>query len=163
MGKLHPDATMLNLLGEYDCKCDAKGRIMFPAGLRKQLQEVVHDGFVINRDMFSKCLVLYPMKQWSEVSAQVGKLNRFVAKNVQFIRRFNNGATKVELDSTGRLLVPPALAAFADVNKEVKLSALGDRIELWSKSAYDDMINEDVDMAALSEDVMGGVNPPEDE
>jgi len=154
---------MLNLLGEYDCKCDAKGRIMFPAGLRKQLQEVVHDGFVINRDMFSKCLVLYPMKQWSEVSTQVGKLNRFVAKNVQFIRRFNNGATKVELDSAGRLLLPPALAAFADVNKEVKLSALGDRIELWSKSAYDNMINEDVDMAALSEEVMGGVNPDGDE
>lgn len=153
---------MLNLLGEYQCKCDAKGRIMFPAGLRKQLKEVVHEGFVINRDMFSKCLVLYPMQQWSEVSAQVGRLNRFVAKNVQFIRRFNNGATRAELDSAGRLLLPPALTSFAGVTKEVRLLALGDRVEIWSQEAYDEMVNEDVDMAALSEDVMGGINPDGD-
>jgi MraZ protein len=150
---------MLNMLGEYDCKCDAKGRIMFPAGLRKQLQEVVHDGFVVNRDMFGKSLVLYPAKQWTEVSAEIGKLNRFVAKNVQFIRKFNNGATKVELDSAGRLLLPPALASYAGIDKDVKVTGSGDRIEIWSKAAYEAMINEDVDMAALSEEVMGGIKP----
>lgn len=153
---------MLNLLGEYDCKCDAKGRIMFPVGLRKQLQEVVHEGFVINRDLFGKCLVLYPMKQWGEVSSKLGKLNRFVAKNVTFIRRFNNGATKVELDSAGRLLLPPALAAYAEIDKDVKVMGNYDRVEIWSRAAYDAMMSEEVDMAALSEDVMGDQTPDDE-
>ncbi len=146
---------MLNLLGEYDCKSDAKGRMMLPAGLKKQLQDVVHEGFVVNRDMFDKCLILYPMKQWSEVSSEIGKLNRFVAKNVKFIRKFNNGATLLELDSAGRLLLPAALCAYAGIEREIKVAGNGDRIEIWSKSAYEAMLNEDVDMASLSEEVMG--------
>lgn len=146
---------MLNLLGEYDCKMDAKGRIMFPSGLKKQLQEVVHAGFVINRDMFDKCLILYPAHQWQEVSAEIRKLNRFVAKNVRFIRKFNNGATPVELDSAGRVLVPASLIAYAEIEKDVKITGNGDRIEIWSKANYDAMLDEDVDMARLSEEVMG--------
>lgn len=154
---------MLNLLGEYDCKIDAKGRIMFPAGLKKQLQEVVHEGFIVNRDMFDKCLILYPAKQWQDVSSEIGKLNRFVAKNVRFIRKFNNGATPVELDSTGRMLVPAALSAYAEIDKNVKIAGNGDRIEIWSKANYEAMLDEDVDMAKLSEEVMGGDAAQNDE
>lgn len=154
---------MLNLLGEYDCKIDAKGRIMFPAGLKRQLQEVVHEGFIINRDMFDKCLILYPAKQWQDVSSEIGKLNRFVAKNVRFIRKFNNGATPVELDSTGRMLVPAALSAYAEIDKNVKIAGNGDRIEIWSKANYEAMLDEDVDMAKLSEEVMGGDAAQNDE
>ena len=146
---------MLNLLGEYDCKMDAKGRLMFPAPLKRQLENVLHEGFVINRDLFDNCLVLYPAQQWAEVSGQLGKLNRFIKKNVRFIRRFNNGATPVTLDATGRLLVPGALADYADLTKEVKLMGNGDRIEIWSKARYQEMLNEDIDMGTLSEEVMG--------
>lgn len=146
---------MLNLLGEYDCKLDTKGRMMLPAGLKKQLQEVVHEGFVINRDMFDRCLILYPMQEWREVSSKIGKLNRFVAKNVRFIRKFNNGATNVELDAAGRMLIPSSLSDYADLKKEIKVAGNGDRIEIWSKANYEAMLNEDVDMARLSEEVMG--------
>ncbi len=132
--------------------------MMLPAGLKKQLQDVVHEGFVINRDMFDKCLILYPMKQWKEVSSEIGRLNRFVAKNVKFIRKFNNGATPVELDSAGRLLLPASLCSYAGIEKEIKVAGNGDRIEIWSKSNYEAMIDEDVDMAALSEEVMGDLN-----
>ena len=154
---------MLNLLGEYDCKLDAKGRLMFPAGLKKQLQDVVHEGFVINRDMFDACLILYPSRQWQEVSSEIGKLNRFVAKNVKFIRKFNNGATRVELDSAGRMLIPASLSTYASIDKEVKVAGNGDRIEIWSKANYEAMLNEDVDMAKLSEEVMGGESVQNDE
>lgn len=154
---------MLNLLGEYDCKIDAKGRLMFPAGLKKQLQDVVREGFVINRDMFDTCLILYPNQQWQEVSSEIGKLNRFVAKNVQFIRKFNNGATRVELDSAGRMLIPASLSDYASIEKDVKVAGNGDRIEIWSKANYEAMLNEDVDMAKLSEEVMGGDSVQNDE
>lgn len=147
---------MLNLLGEYDCKLDSKGRLMLPSGLKKQLQDVVREGFVINRDLFEKCLIVYPMQEWKRVSAQVGTLNRFVRKNVLFIRRFNNGATQVDLDSNGRILIPTALNNYAEMSREVKVVGNGDRIELWSKKNYEAMLSEDIDMASLSEEVMGG-------
>jgi len=146
---------MLNLLGEYDCKLDAKGRLMFPAPLKRQLEDVLHEGFVINRDLFEKCLVLYPKQEWDAVTNQLGGLNRFIKKNVSFIRRFNNGATPVGLDGTGRLLIPSALAGYASFKKEVKLMGNGDRIEIWSKLKYEQMLSENIDMGALSEEVMG--------
>lgn len=147
---------MLNLLGEYDCKLDAKGRLMMPSGLKKQLQDVVREGFVVNRDLFEKCLVLYPMSEWKRVSEEIGSLNRFVRKNVLFIRRFNNGATQVDLDSNGRILVPAALSDYAEMAKELKVVGNGDRIELWSKNNYEAMLSEEIDMSSLSEEVMGG-------
>lgn len=128
---------------------------MFPAPLKRQLENVLHEGFVVNRNLFEKCLVLYPAQQWAEVSGQLGQLNRFIEKNERFIRRFNNGATPVSLDGTGRLLVPSALAEYADLKKEVKLMGNGDRVEIWSKARYEEMLNEDIDMGALSEEVMG--------
>jgi MraZ protein len=148
---------MLNLLGEYDCKLDAKGRMMLPKGLKKQLDDCLHEGFVVNRDIFSKALVVYPWKVWQELSATVNKLNKFKRKNVLFIRKFNSGATRIELDGQGRLLLPSALLDFAEVEKEVKLNALTDRIELWSKKNYEQMLEDDIDMATLSEEVMGDV------
>ena len=154
---------MLNLLGEYDCKLDDKGRMMFPAGLKKQLQDVLHEGFVVNRDMFETCLVLYPVRQWAEVQGEIAKLNRFVAKNVRFIRKFHNGATPVELDAAGRLLIPSVLAGFAGLSKDVKVTGSGDRIEIWDKFQYEAMLNSEEDMASLAEEVMGGVKPEDDD
>jgi MraZ protein len=155
--------TVINLLGEYDCKLDAKGRLMLPSGLKKQLSELAHEGFVVNRDIFEKCLVVYPMQEWNKVSGQVNKLNRFIKKNALFIRRFNNGATPVELDSSGRMLVPKALMDALELAKDVKVIGNGERVEIWSKSAYDEMLNEDVDFATLSEDVMGDFNMGDNE
>jgi MraZ protein len=153
---------MLNLLGEYDCKLDAKGRMMLPKALAKQMEDVLHEGFVLNRDIFSKALVIYPWGVWQELSAEVNKLNKFVQKNVLFLRKFNSGATLIELDGQGRLLLPAALTAFAELGKDVKLNAINDRIELWSKANYEAMLSEDIDMGALSEEVMGGVDPVKD-
>jgi MraZ protein len=60
---------MLKLLGEYSCKLDNKGRLLFPAKLRKPLEEVLHQGLVINRDIYTHCLVLYPQPTWEKMSA----------------------------------------------------------------------------------------------
>ena len=154
---------MLNLLGEYDCKLDAKGRLAMPSGLKKQLEEAMLKGFVVNRDIFEKCLVLYPAEEWNKVTSQLGRLNRFVRKNALFIRRFNNGATPLSLDNSGRVLIPKSLMDYASLTKEVKVCGNGERIEIWSKEAYDVMLNEDIDFASLSEEVMGDDNPQLDE
>jgi len=155
---------MINLLGEYDCKADNKGRLMLPSGLKKQLEGMLHKGFVLNRDIHEKCLVLYPQAEWNKVSGQLSKLNRFIRKNALFIRKFNNGATPIDLDSTGRLLIPKPLATYAEISRDLKVCGNGERIEIWSKEAYESMLSsDDIDFSALAEDVMGDMERENDE
>ena len=76
---------MINVIGTYECKVDAKGRVMFPSPLKKQLQNIIGDGFVIKRSVFNQCLEIHPLSEWNNVVAQVNRLNRFVKKNNDFI------------------------------------------------------------------------------
>lgn len=155
---------MLNLLGEYDCKLDSKGRFLLPSKLKKQIIKIIDKGFIINRDIFEKCLVIYPMQEWEKIIKQLNKLNRFVQKNELFRRKFNNGATAIEIDGNGRLLIPKHLIDYAGLKREIKLFGNGDRIEVWSKEKYEEMLNYPLDMGALAEEVMGNIktdNPDE--
>ena len=148
---------MLNLLGEYDVTLDAKGRLLLPAALKKMLGKEVQKGFVINRDVFSPCLVLYPQSEWESMHQKLRRLNRFVQKNMEFIRRFTGGATPLDLDGSGRFLLPYALVNDPKLGKDIKLLGLGDRIEIWDKERYATMRREGVNMTALAEDVMGSL------
>ena len=76
---------MNSLIGTYECKADAKGRILLPAPLKKQLATVTPDGFVLKRAVFQPCLELYPMAEWESMMQNVNKLNRFRKKNNDFI------------------------------------------------------------------------------
>jgi MraZ protein len=147
---------MLNLLGEYPSTLDSKSRALLPAGLKKQLGGAESKGFVLNRDVFSECLVLYPMEEWNRTSAQVASLNRFDPDNVEFIRRFLNGATPVELDSSGRLLIPRQLMAYAKLGKDIVFTGMGDRIEIWSEELHKRALSGNVDFKALAAKVMAG-------
>lgn len=150
---------MTNFIGEYECKLDDKGRLMLPSGLKKQCASSFDGRFVVNRGL-ENCLVLYQKQDWDIVSGKIAKLNQFVLKNRQFIRRFNNGATALELDAVGRLLVPKKLLEYAGISKELILFGYADKIEIWSKEAYEKMMNEEQDFAKLAEEVMG--NPEEE-
>lgn len=154
---------MINIIGTYECKADAKGRLMLSAALKKQLAPVLQDGFVIKRAVFQPCLELYPMSEWNEMMAKVSKLNRFVKKNNDFIRRFTAGVKMVELDASGRLLIPNDLQKFAGITKEVTLSSAVNIIEIWDKERYENAIDEAaVDFGELAEQVMGNVMDDED-
>jgi len=149
---------MTNFIGEFECKLDAKGRLMLPSGLRKQLDPAAQERFVMNRG-FEKCLVLYPKNDWEYISAEVNKLNQYVKKNREFIRYFYRGATEFGLDATGRMLFPKRMLEYASVKKEVVLFAYGNRIEIWDKETYSGLLTDEPDeFAKLAEEVMGGSN-----
>ena len=74
------------IIGTYECKVDAKGRVMLPSPLKKQLATSLQDGFVLKRSVFQPCLELYPMKEWNVMMQKVNGLNRFVKKNNDFIK-----------------------------------------------------------------------------
>ncbi|MCH8554554.1 MAG: division/cell wall cluster transcriptional repressor MraZ [Schleiferiaceae bacterium] len=148
---------MLNLIGVYECKADAKGRVLLPAAFKKQLLPAIEEGFILKRSVFQKCLELYPMTTWNETMSKVNKLNRFVKKNNDFIRMFTAGVKLVEMDGNGRLLIPKDLQGFAGISNEIVLSASVNMIEVWDKAAYEAIINDPgTDFSALAEDVMGG-------
>lgn len=149
---------MINLIGTYECKVDAKGRLMLPAGLKKQIQPILNEGFIIKRSVFQKCLELYPMSEWNQEIAGVNKLNRFVKKNTDFIRMFMAGVRTLEIDSTGRILIPKDLIKISEVEKDVVLASSVNRIEIWNKDLYEAVLNDpSVDFGALAEDVMGNI------
>lgn len=155
---------MVNLIGTYECKADIKGRLMMPSSVKKQLASVLQEGFVLKRAVFQPCLELYPMSEWNILMQKVNKLNRFVKKNNDFIRRFTAGVKVVELDASGRLLIPKDLHSFAGISKEVVLSSAVNIIEVWDKKRYEKAIDEaSVDFAELAEDVMGDDNIMGDE
>ncbi len=155
---------MVNLIGTYECKADIKGRLMMPSPVKKQLAAVLQDGFVLKRAVFQPCLELYPISEWNILMQKVNKLNRFVKKNNDFIRRFTAGVKVIELDASGRLLIPKDLHSFAGISKEVVLSSAVNIIEVWDKKRYEKAIDEAaVDFAELAEDVMGGDNIMDDE
>jgi MraZ protein len=146
------------IIGTYECKLDAKGRLLLPAPLKKQLAASLQDGFVLKRSVFQPCLELYPMLEWTILMNKVNKLNRFVKKNNDFIRRFTAGVKVIEIDNLGRLLIPKDLVVFASVSKDIVLSSAVNIIEIWDKDLYEKSIDDaTVDFADLAEDVMGNV------
>jgi MraZ protein len=155
---------VVNLIGTYECKADVKGRLMLPSPVKKQLSSILQDGFVLKRSVFQPCLELYPMTEWNTLMTKVNKLNRFVKKNNDFIRRFTAGVKVIELDNSGRLLIPKDLHQFAGIKKEVVLSSSVNIIEIWDKEKYENAIDEaTLDFADLAEDVMGNLNDDEDD
>jgi MraZ protein len=147
---------MLTINGVHECKADAKGRVALPAPLRKQLNEIISDGFVLKRSVFQPCLELYPMQAWNQVMTKVNRLNRFVKKNNDFIRRFSAGVKIIELDSSGRILIPKDLLLFGGIESDLVLASAVDIIEIWDKSAYEQSVSNDAgDFGTLAEEVMG--------
>ena len=157
---------MLNLLGEHKCKIDVKGRLMFPARLRRQLENIIHHGLVINRDIFENCLVLYPKPEWDKVNGEMTQLSRYNRKHQVFQRKFMKGATLVDLDSSGRLNVPTALLDYAGIDlsksNEIVVSGLGEKVEIWTVEAYQTQVlndEDDFDFGNLAEDVRKDIDP----
>ncbi|SFR32404.1 MraZ protein [Robiginitalea myxolifaciens] len=147
---------MTSFIGTYDCKADAKGRIMIPVALKNQMVPILNEGFVIKRSVFRNCLELYPMAEWNQLMQQMNRKNRFRKKNNDFIRRFTAGVKLVEIDATGRLLIPKNLMSVAGIEKEVVLSSAINIVEIWDKDRYEEVLEETAaDFADLAEEVMG--------
>lgn len=145
---------MSQLHGEYECKLDAKGRLIIPAGLKKQLPAAAKDTFFINRG-FEKCCVLYPSNEWETIAAEINKLSDYIKKEREFKRYFLRGASQLEMDSSSRVNLPKSLLEYAGATAEVVLLAYGNKIELWSKAGYEKMLSEEPeDFSALAEEVM---------
>lgn len=156
--------SVSNLIGEFDCKLDTKGRMVLPAMLKRQVPDVERTGLIINRG-FEKNLVIYTREEWDKTTAKLAKLNPYNTKNRKFIRDFTRGASELTLDSANRVLLPKSLLAYAGIESEVVLACQFNKIEVWSKQVYNALWEgeQDDDFALLAEEVMGGMHIEDDD
>lgn len=149
---------MAGLVGEYEVKLDAKGRFLFPSALRKQLSPASDRNFMLNKG-FEDCLTLYPLNEWEKISEKLSKMNLFKPNNRMFYRLFHQGAKMISLDNAGRVLVPTTHVDAVGLQQDVVLIAYNDRIEIWDKTKYIDMISANMtNFADLADEVMGDID-----
>ena len=150
---------MIRFLGEYEATLDSKGRFLLPAGIKKQMPDQENLRFVINRG-FDKNLNLYPIQNWDQVFDDISLLNEYDPKVREFLDSFLNGATPVEPDSAGRLLIPPNLKDQCGFTKDIVLVSRIKRIEIWDSNKYKQFFEEFSSDAfsSLASDVMAGSN-----
>lgn len=149
---------MFTLIGEYDCKVDAKNRLLFPADLKKQLGNAFDRGFVVNRNLHHHCLTLYPMHEWEILNEKLNKLNRLIKTHDVFIRKFMGGATICLPDASGRILIPKPLAEYAQIKSDIKVIGSNNIIEIWDKDLYHHFLNEDFDIEQLAKEIFTSQN-----
>jgi MraZ protein len=115
---------------------------------------------VVKRSIFSPCLELYPRSTWDELIQKItSKLNRFVKRDNDFIRAYNAGLKELEIDSTGRILIPRDLAVIAGITSDIVVTAKMQCIEIWDKAKYDEVISEtQTNISGLAEDILGNIN-----
>jgi MraZ protein len=146
---------MTSLLGEYEVSMDAKGRFLIPSGFRKQLPEGEDTRFIISRGL-NNIVTLYPEKSWEQFAAKLAKLNEFNTQASTLKRVLLGGATQVELDSAGRLLIPKPLQEFAGLKKDLVFLAVDNKVEIWDKDTYYEHIRQQsANLTELANNVFG--------
>lgn len=151
---------MVTFIGDFECKADAKGRIVLPAAFKKSVgQEELR--FVVRKDLFEKCLVLYPYAYWEEELVNLRqKLNPYKREHKQFLRDFFRASAEISLDGNGRFLIPRRLMDQVEANREVMLVGVDRYIELWSREVYLTMSDNPDVLAGQAEALLG--NPKTD-
>lgn len=127
---------------EYECKLDAKGRLVLPAKIKASLPETSGGELVVRRG-FEPCLVVYPFTEYKKIYSKVASLNEFNEEYRKLQRNFFRGNTQVDLDNNGRFLIPKTMLRFANLDKEVIVVGMGNRIEIWNPETYEDYLIQD--------------------
>ncbi len=148
---------MSAFIGDYTCKVDNKGRVLLPSAFIKQLPAKTQDRFVVKKDIFENCLVLYPMQEWEYQNKLIrSKINPYKKEHNIFLRNFYRGTAELLLDSSTRLLLPKRLLSVVGIEKEIIMAGQDSKIEIWSKKAYDAIASGEDEFADLAERIMDG-------
>lgn len=121
--------------GVNNVALDAKGRLAIPTRYRERLAERCNGQLVVTVDT-ARCLLLYPLPDWEDIERKLVKLPSFNAQARRLQRLLVGHATELELDSHGRVLLPPPLREFAGLDKRVVMIGQGNKFELWDEETW---------------------------
>jgi MraZ protein len=151
------EIPMTNFIGYYTVRLDPKGRLSFPAAFKKQIREALQDGFVLKRDVFEPCLIMYPMEEWERQNKIIrARTNPYNKEHARFLRMFFSGTAEVSLDANNRMLIPKRLLDYAEVEVEVVMAGQSGKIEIWASEKYGGVSDVDENFAAMAEKILGG-------
>ncbi len=146
---------MMIFIGEFESRADEKGRIVLPSAFKKS---VSNDDlrFVVRKDLFENCLIIYPYSYWKEELDNLRKkLNPYNRKHKQFLRDFFRGSAEIILDGNGRFLIPRRLMELVEANRDVILAGVDRHIELWAAHIYNLKVESPGLLADLAESILG--------
>jgi MraZ protein len=154
---------MATFIGDYTCKVDSKGRIILPMAIKKQMPAGAQDHFVVRKDIFVQCLVLYSIEDWNRQLERIrSRINAYNREHNLFLRNFFKGTAELSLDNNNRLLIPKRLLELAGIIRDVVLAGQDGRIEIWAADIYDKIDMPADEFANLAEKLMGSrLNDPE--
>jgi MraZ protein len=127
---------------EYECKLDAKGRLVLPSRIKAQLPAEGGEELVIRRG-FEQCLIIYPMVEFKKVFSKISGLNEFNEEYRKLQRNFLSGVVTVELDGNGRFLIPKNMLTYAQIDKDSVLVGMGNKVEIWNPAIYEKHLIQD--------------------
>ena len=137
----------MGFISEFNHTVDPKGRMIIPVKYRS----VLGNTFVITKGI-DKCLYFYPQEEWAKMEKKLEAIPLSSAKGRKFVRFLSGGATEVDMDAQGRILLPAYLREFASIKKDVVMTGTVGHIELWAKEKFDEITDE-----MSSEDVAEGM------
>jgi MraZ protein len=136
---------------EYNCKLDAKGRLVLPAKIKVQLPESNGTELMLQRG-FEPCLVLYPLIEYKKIYNKIAGLNEFNQEFRMLQRNFFRGNALVDLDTMGRFLIPKPMLKYAQLEKQVIVVGVGNRVEIWNSDIFQEFkINDQIEFSKLAE------------
>ena len=148
---------MKTFIGDYTVRLDSKGRLSLPAAFKRQIKDGAQEGFVLKRDVFDSCLIMYPMEEWERQNKIIrSKTNPYNQEHAKFLRMFYSGTAEVFLDANNRMLIPKRLLEFAEIQDEVVMAGQSGRIEIWASDKYQGVSEADNDFAVMAEKILGG-------
>jgi len=156
---LHPKHRVVpSFKGTFEHSIDTKGRVSFPAKVRKYLNPAYQENFTILRGI-QRCLYLYPEDRWTAVEDKLAKISNLRVDGANVIRNFLRNAEDISLDNQNRLALPSTLTEWAGIQQKVTIIGVGDRLELWAPEELDkvDQALPEDEYAKLFEQVMGDV------
>jgi MraZ protein len=130
---------------------------------KKQMPADEPDRFVVQKDIFVNCLILYSWEEWKmELDKLRKRLNPYNPEHNMFRRNFFKGTAELSLDNNNRLLVPKKLLDFIGAQRDVVLAGQDGRIEIWAANVYDTIDMVPAKYSGLAEKLLGGsLNEPE--
>ena len=145
----------MRFLGNIEAKTDAKGRAFLPAVFRKVLQASSEECLVLRKDVFQKCLVLYPESVWNErLDLLKTQLKPWKQAHQQIFRQFVSEAEVVALDGNGRFLISKRLQKIAEIDQDIQFIGMDNTIEIWSPKNLQETFKPEEDFAIEFENIM---------
>jgi MraZ protein len=143
--------------GEYECKLDAKGRLVLPARIKSNLP--ANSNEIVLRKGFEPCLVLYPQLEYERIYSKISGLNEFNEEARLIQRNFFRGISQVELDNMGRFLIPKSMLVHASLEKDALIVGIGTRAEIWNPEQYEQyLIKDNKEFSSLTQKYVTNTN-----